>query len=72
MCLDGANVSVPHRPGRPVRFRVDRRTAGLSELDVIVTSPQGDALPVEVKGMTGDDEGVDLVEFLPDVQGRYR
>ncbi len=54
--------------GVPVQFQVDRRQAGRSDLDVTVTSPLGDALPVEVRGMT-DDEHVDLVEFRPDAAG---
>ncbi len=31
--------------------KVDRRQAGQSDLDVIVTSPLGEALPVEVKAL---------------------
>lgn len=40
-------------------------------MDVIVTSPLGDALPVEVKGMT-DEDAIDLVEFRPDAPGKYK
>ncbi len=57
-----------HLPGVPVQFQVDRRQAGRSDLDVTVTSPLGDALPVEVKGRT-DDEYIDVVEFRPDASG---
>ncbi len=49
-------------------LQVDRRLAGRSDLDVTVTSPLGDGLPVEVKGLT-EDENVDLVEFRPDASG---
>lgn len=58
-------------PGKPIQFKVDRRHAGLSDLEVVVTSPLGEDLPVEVKGLTGE-ESVDLVEFRPDVTGRYK
>jgi hypothetical protein len=51
--------------------QVDRRTAGLAELDVTVTSPVGDALPIDLKGLHGET-GIDLVEFRPDVAGVYK
>jgi hypothetical protein len=57
--------------GADVRFKVDRRRAGTAELDVIVTSPEGDDLPVDVKGLNGE-EGMDLVEFTPTMAGKYR
>ena len=60
-----------HPPGKPIQFKVDRRLAGLAELEVIVTSPLGEDLPVEVKGMT-EERGVDLIEFRPDVRGKYK
>ena len=68
-------VDVPaqdgHPPGKVIRFKVDRRRAGLADLEVVVTSPVGEALPVEVKALTAE-AGVDLVEFRPDVSGQYK
>jgi len=60
-----------HEPGVPIQFQVDRRRAGQSDLEVTVTSPLGDALPVDVRGLTGE-EAVDLVEFRPDAPGQYK
>ncbi len=59
-----------HEPGRPIQFRVDRRHAGLSELDASVTSPMGDVHPIEL-GLNGES-GIDLVDFTPDVAGVYK
>jgi len=50
---------------------VDKRGGGQSDLEVTVTSSSGEALPVEVRGLTGE-EGVDLIEFRPDVPGKYK
>eukprot|EP00096_Caligus_rogercresseyi_P013172 TRINITY_DN5849_c0_g1_i1.p1 TRINITY_DN5849_c0_g1~~TRINITY_DN5849_c0_g1_i1.p1 ORF type:complete len:945 (-),score=251.50 TRINITY_DN5849_c0_g1_i1:1000-3834(-) len=60
-----------HIAGEPIRFHVQRRHAGFAELEVIVTSPLGGDLPIEVKGLAGDKTG-DLVEFVPEVAGRYK
>lgn len=57
--------------GKPAQFKLDRRNAGLAELDLLVTSPVGNDLPVEVKGLH-DERGVDLVEFKPEVGGWKR
>ena len=69
-----AALPAKHRSGKqavgaPMQFQVDRTLAGRGDLDVTVTSPLGEALPVEVRGMT-EDENVDLVEFRPDATGK--
>ncbi|XP_040577055.1 filamin-A [Lepeophtheirus salmonis] len=63
---DGENIA-----GEAIRFHVQRRHAGFAELEVVVTSPLGGDLPIEVKGLAGDKTG-DLVEFIPEVAGRYK
>lgn len=60
-----------HPPGKVIQFKVDRRRAGLADLEVVVTSPVGEALPVEIKALN-DEQGVDLVEFRPEVTGLYK
>nr|CAD7428833.1 unnamed protein product [Timema monikensis] len=50
---------------------VVRREAGFSELDVTVTSPLGQDLPLEVKSCPGDKD-TDLIEFCPSLAGSYR
>ncbi|TRY63575.1 hypothetical protein TCAL_00888 [Tigriopus californicus] len=57
--------------GQPISFKLDRRRSGLSDLDVVVTSPVGDDLPIEIKGLH-HEPGVDLVEFKPEMAGKYR
>ena len=65
-------IESPHcNPGTPIQFKVDRAKAGIADLDVIVTSPVGEALPIEVKGLN-DQVGIDLIEFRPDVAGTYK
>ena len=51
--------------------QVDRTRAGIAELDVTVISPVGDALPIDIKSLNGEN-GVELVEFRPDVAGLYK
>ena len=52
-------------------LQVDRSRAGIAELDVTVISPVGDALPIDIKSLNGEN-GVELVEFRPDVAGLYK
>nr|CAD7395119.1 unnamed protein product [Timema cristinae] len=54
-----------------IAFKVVRREAGFSELDVTVTSPLGQDLPLEVKSCPGDKD-TDLIEFCPSLAGSYR
>lgn len=56
--------------GEPVQFQLDRHQAGYAELNVVATSPLGQDLPIEVKGVPGG-EG-DLIEFTPGVAGKYK
>ena len=59
--------------GKPVRFKVDRRKAGVADLEVIGSSPLGGHhhIPVEVKGLY-DERGIDLIEFRPELAGEYK
>jgi len=50
---------------------VQRREAGFAELDVTVTSPLGQDLPLEVKSY-GNERDCDLIEFCPSLPGNYR
>jgi filamin len=50
---------------------VQRREAGFAELDVTVTSPLGQDLPLEVKSC-GNEKDCDLIEFCPSLPGNYR
>ncbi|XP_068086528.1 filamin-A isoform X1 [Anabrus simplex] len=54
-----------------IAFKLLRRDAGFAELDVTVTSPLGQDLPLEVKSWA-DDKDTDLIEFCPSVPGNYR
>ncbi|XP_023727803.1 filamin-C isoform X3 [Cryptotermes secundus] len=54
-----------------IAFRLQRREAGFAELDVTVTSPLGQDLPLEVKSC-GNDKDCDLIEFCPSLPGNYR
>lgn len=47
---------------------LDRKDAGYAELDVVVTSPLGRHLPIE---LTANDQK-ELICFLPTVQGKYK
>ena len=50
---------------------VNRKEAGFAELDVTVTSPLGQDLPLEVKSY-GNEKECDLIEFCPSLPGSYR
>jgi len=50
---------------------VIRRQAGFAELDVTVTSPLGQDLPIKVNS-SPDDKDCDLIEFSPSLPGNYR
>ncbi|KDR11639.1 Filamin-A [Zootermopsis nevadensis] len=54
-----------------IAFRLQRREAGFAELDVTVTSPLGQDLPLEVKSC-GNEKDCDLIEFCPSLPGIYR
>lgn len=54
-----------------IAFRLQRREAGFAELDVTVTSPLGQDLPLEVKSC-GNEKDCDLIEFCPSLPGNYR
>lgn len=47
---------------------LDRKDAGYAELDVVVTSPLGRHLPIE---LTANDQK-ELICFIPTVQGKYK
>lgn len=53
-----------------VQFAVSRKGAGFAELDVAVTSPLGQDLPIQVK--SGPDRESDLIEFTPTLPGNYK
>ena len=50
---------------------MDRTRAGIAELDVTVIYPVGDAYPIDIKSLNGKN-GIELVEFTPDVAGLYK
>ena len=50
---------------------MDRTRAGIAELDVTVIYPVGDAYPIDIKSLNGKN-GIELVEFRPDVAGLYK
>ncbi|XP_069676636.1 filamin-A isoform X2 [Periplaneta americana] len=54
-----------------IAFKLQRREAGFAELDVTVTSPLGQDLPLEVKSC-GNEKDCDLIEFCPSLPGNYR
>ncbi|PSN34738.1 hypothetical protein C0J52_17746 [Blattella germanica] len=54
-----------------IAFKLNRREAGFAELDVTVTSPLGQDLPLEVKSC-GNEKDCDLIEFCPSLPGSYR
>ncbi|GLH04456.1 Uncharacterized protein GBIM_10161 [Gryllus bimaculatus] len=54
-----------------IAFKLVRKDAGFAELDVTVTSPLGQDLPLEVKS-SPDESDTDLIEFCPSVAGNYR
>lgn len=49
-------------------LRLDRKDAGYAELDVVVTSPLGRHLPID---LTANDQK-ELICFIPTVQGKYK
>lgn len=55
----------------PALPTVQRRQAGFAELDVMVTSPLGQDLPLKVNA-SPDDKDCDLIEFVPSLPGSYR
>ncbi|XP_049948482.1 filamin-A [Schistocerca serialis cubense] len=54
-----------------IAFKLVRKDAGFAELDVTVTSPLGQDLPLEVKSWP-EEKDTDLIEFCPSVPGSYR
>lgn len=54
-----------------IAFTLLRKEAGFAELEVTVTSPLGQDLPLELRG-TGPDKDSDLIEFTPTLPGQYR
>lgn len=56
-------------------FKLNAREAGVGELDVVVTAPNGDELPVELRDddSDGDDDGaVKTISFTPSVPGKHQ
>jgi filamin len=53
-----------------VAFKIDRRRAGIAELNVTVSSPVGKNLPIEVKPLP-DGRG-EMIEFSPPAAGKYK
>lgn len=49
---------------------VFRKGAGFAELDVAVTSPLGQDLPLQVR--SGPDKESDIIEFTPTLPGNYQ
>ncbi|KAE8736626.1 hypothetical protein FOCC_FOCC017919 [Frankliniella occidentalis] len=54
-----------------IAFKLQRKQAGFAELDVMVTSPLGQDLPLKVNACP-DDKDCDLIEFVPSLPGSYR
>ncbi|KAK6644516.1 hypothetical protein RUM43_000783 [Polyplax serrata] len=54
----------------PATLKLSRKGAGFAELDVAVTSPLGQDLPIQVK--SGPDRESDLIEFTPTLPGNYK
>lgn len=53
-----------------VEIAVLRKGAGFSELDVTVTSPLGQNLPLQLS--SGDQPESDQITFTPSAPGQYR
>lgn len=54
-----------------IEFRLDRKEAGYGELDVAITSPVGQDLPIEVKPFESEELG-EVISFTPSVAGKYK
>lgn len=57
--------------GDKIEFKINRNQAGLGDLDVAITSPLGQDLPIDVKPADGENE-VELISFTPTVAGKYK
>lgn len=55
-----------------IEFKLDRKEAGYGELDVAITSPVGQELPIEVRPITEDNEVGEVICFTPTVAGNYK
>lgn len=55
-----------------IEFKLDRKEAGPGELDVAITSPVGQDLPIEVRPLSGDNEVGELICFTPTIAGNYK
>lgn len=65
--------------GDKIEFKVDRKHAGHGELDVAISSPAGNELPIDVKQLLSDTEASDdpttvgeIISFVPPIAGKYK
>lgn len=58
--------------GEKVEFRLNRKEAGYGELDVAITSPLGQDLPIEVRSLDDADLLGEIISFNPTVAGKYK
>lgn len=69
--VGGAALSQAVSVNEKIAFKLQRKQAGFAELDVMVTSPLGQDLPLKVNAFP-DDKDCDLIEFVPSLPGSYR
>lgn len=55
-----------------IQFKLDRKNAGYGELDVAITSPVGQDLPINVLPVEDEDEVGEIISFTPTVAGKYK
>lgn len=58
-----------------IEFKIDRKEAGYGELDVAITSPVGQDLPIDIKPLEEQQAGSqigELISFTPTVPGKYK
>lgn len=54
-----------------IEFKINRKQAGLGDLDVVITNPLGQDIPIDIEP-SADDRDIELVSFTPTLAGKYK